>query len=236
MSEPTLPLSPETLAALRANLCAVIGPIEVAETLEDVVVDSRSTQWMNPANHGLWIFGRTDSGDVWAIDTQEADRVVILSHDLVWGEEVATPRDAACPVAATLAEAFAAARSGTLPIDYFTALEGEIPEEPTARLPFSAPGQLDGELGAPLPARPALLASIFGPDTGVRWDALEDAFFELEAVERAVLRSRYALAGGKPMTVEATAKTLGMTPDEVREEEARGIRWLKRLVARGAKQ
>lgn len=231
MPEPTLPLSPRTLALLQRHLAKVVGPIEFAETLAEVASESRSEEWRDPSAHGLYIFGRAASGDAWAVDTKEGDRIVVLSHDLLWEEEVANPREAMCVVAESLSDALEEARSNTLPVDYFTASEGEAFEEPDAKLTF-APGGLDAGLALPLADRPAVLAAFFGPDTAVTWDQLEEAFFELEATERAVLAARYGLFGGKPAPVETAAKTLGMTSEAVKEEEARGVRWLKRIVAR----
>lgn len=235
MHEPTIPLSAATLAVLRKNLCGVIGPMEIVETLTEVHTESHGEEWRNSSKSGLWIIGRAQNGDAWAIDAQEGERVVVISHDLLWEEEVDSAREAALPVADSLADALAAARAGTLPTDYFTASEGEIPEEPEARLPVGNPAAFDS-LPAPLSARPGLLVSIFGAGTTVTWEQLEDAYFELEPLERGVLSARLALAGGKPATLDEVAKTLQITPDEVKEEEARGIRWLKRLVARGVKK
>jgi len=231
MSQSTLPFRAGTRALLEKHLGRVVGPIEVVESLAEVETESHSEEWRDPAAHGLWIFGRAASGDAWAIDTREGDRIVVLSHDLLWEEEVEDPREALCVVAETLADALEEARSNTLPVDYFTATEGEAFEEPDAKLTF-APGGLDAGLALALADRPAVLAAFFGPDTGVTWDQLEEAFFELEATERAVVAARYGLFGGKPAPVELAAKTLGITPEAVREEETRGIRWLKRIVAR----
>ncbi len=234
MTEPSLPFRPTTLSLLRKHLARVVGPIEVVETLAEVVSESRSEEWRDPAAHDLWIFGRAANGDAWALDVREGERVVVLSHDLLWEEEVTDPREAMCPVADSLADAFEEARSNTLPFDYFSATEGEAFEEPDAKLTY-APGGLDAGLSLSQADRPAVLAAFFGPDTAVTWDQLEEAFFELEATERAVVAARYGLFGGKPATVEVAARTLGMTPDAVREEEARGIRWLKRIVSRAKK-
>ena len=233
MHEPTIPLSATTMALLRKNLCGVIGPMEIVETLAEVYSESHGEEWRNSAKAGLWVFGRAINGDAWAIDTQEDERVVVISHDLLWEEEVDSAREAALPVAASLGEALDAARAGTLPTDYFTASEGEIPEEPEARLPVGNPAAFDC-LPAPLSARAGLLVTLLGAGTTATWEQLEDAYFELEPLERAVLSARFALAGGKPSTLEEVAKTLQITPDEVTEHESRGARWLKRLVARGA--
>lgn len=231
MSEPAVPLRPPTLAALKKHLGKVVGPIEFVESLDEVVAESRGEHWHDVAAHGLWIFGRAQNGDAWAFDVKDGEKIVVLSHDLIWEEEVEDPREALCVVAENLLDALEEARSNTLPFDYFSATEGEAFEEPDAKLTF-APGGLDAGLALPIADRPAVLAAFFGPDTDVTWDRLEEIFFELEATERAVLAARYGLFGAKPATVEAAAKTLNLTPETVREEEQRGVRWLKRLAAR----
>lgn len=234
MPDPTIPLRPATLAALKKLLGRVVGPIEFLESLAEVDAESRSEEWRNPASKDLWIFGRAASGDVWAFDVKDGERVVVLSHDLIWEEEVPDSRDALCVVAESFADAMEEARSNTLPVDYFTATEGEAFEEPDAKLTF-APGGLDAGLNLRLADRPAVLAAFFGPDTAVSWDTLEEVFFELEATERAVLAARYGLFGAPPATADEVAKALSMTVEGVREEEQRGFRWLKRLVARPKK-
>lgn len=225
------PFSPGTLAHLKRHLGATVGPILFLPTLEDIVAESKGEEWHDPASHGLWIVGTALNGDAWAVDVNEGEQIVVLSHDLIWEEEVDTVRDAACVVAVNIAEALEEARSNTLPVDYFSAIEGESLDEPDSKLTF-APGGLDAGLAVPLPARPALLGALFGPDTGVTWDQLEEAFFQLEPTERAVLAARYGLFGGKPTPADAAAKALGLEPDVVATEETRGLRWLKRIVAK----
>ena len=234
MTEPTLPLRPTTLALLRRQLGRVVGPIEFAESLEEIDAESRGAEWRDAAGRGLWIFGRAHNGDAWAIDAQDGERIVVLSHDLVWEDEVDDLREACCVVAENLADALEEARFNTLPVDYFAATEGEALEEPDSKL-ANAPGSLDAGLSLPSSDRPAVLAAFFGPDTEVSWETFEDVFFELESPERAVLAARYGLFGGRPASVDSAAKTLGLTPEAVREEEARGVRWLKRLVTRPRK-
>ncbi len=234
MPESSPPFSAPVLALLTRNLGAVVGPIEVLPTLADMVAESRGEEWHDPAALGLWIIGTAANGDAWAIDVEEGEQVVVLSHDLVWEDEVESVREAACVVAANLAEALEEARSNTLPVDYFTAIEGESLDEPDSKLTFG-PGGMDAGLAVAVEARPALLGALFGPDTGVTWDELEEAFFQLEPTERAVLASRYGLFGGKPNPPDATAKTLGLDADTVAAEEARGLRWLKRLVTKAPK-
>lgn len=231
MPESSPPFSPAVIAHLKRNLGAVVGPIEFLPTFGDMVAESRGEEWHDPASHGIWIIGTAVNGDAWAVDVTEGEQIVVLSHDLIWEEEVDTLRDAACVVAANIAEALEEARSNTLPVDYFTAIEGEALDEPDSKLTFG-PGGMDAGLAVPAPARPAVLGALFGPDTGVTWDQLEEAFFQLEPTERAVLASRHGLFGGKPCSPDATAKALGMDPDTVASEETRGLRWLKRFVAK----
>jgi hypothetical protein len=228
--EPVVPLSPKTLNLLRSHLARVVGPIEFIETLAEMTAESRSEEWRRPADEGFWIFGRAGTGDAWAIDVKNGEQVVVLSHDLIWEQEAETVRDAACEVADSLADAISLAAHNALPEDYFAAIEGEALEEPDAKYSW-APGGLDAGLVVAAKDRPGVLASIFGTELPA-WEKLEEVFFELEAMERATLGARYGLFGGPPQTVEATAKSLDLSPDQVREEEARGLRWLKRLVKR----
>ncbi|MDP2315332.1 MAG: hypothetical protein Q8P41_20715 [Pseudomonadota bacterium] len=234
MSDATPPFSPALLALLKRHLGAVVGPMELMPSLADMVAESRGEEWHDPAAHGIWLIGTAVNGDAWAIDVNEGEQVVVVSHDLVWEDEVETLRDATCVVAANLAEALEEARSNTLPVDYFSAIEGESLDEPDSKLTFG-PGGMDAGLSVPPAARAAMLGALFGPDTGVTWDELEEAFFQLEPTERAVLASRYGLFGGKPTSAEGTAKALGLEADTVAAEEARGLRWLKRLVAKVTK-
>src|SRR5688572_15897198 len=88
------PFSPATLALVKRHLGVVLGPIEVHDSLAAMVADSTGEQWHDAASEGLWIFGSAGNGDVWAIDVQEGEQVVVLSHDLVWEDEVETVRDA----------------------------------------------------------------------------------------------------------------------------------------------
>lgn len=235
MPESSPPLSPPfsapVLAHLKRHLGSTVGPIELMPTFEDMVAESRGEEWHDPASQGLWIIGTAANGDAWAIDVNEGEQVVVLSHDLVWEDEVETVRDASCVVAVNIAEALEEARSNTLPVDYFSAIEGESLDAPDSQLTFG-PGGLDAGLAVPADARPAVLGALFGPDTGVTWDQLEEAFFQLEATERAVLASRHGLFGGKPCSPDATAKALGLDADSVTAEEARGLRWLRRIVAK----
>lgn len=228
--EPVVPLSPKTLNLLRSHLARVVGPIEFIETLSEMTAESRSEEWRRPADEGFWIFGRTGSGDAWALDVKNGEKVVVLSHDLIWGEEVENAREGSCEVADSLEDAISLAAHNALPMDYFAASEGEALEEPDAKYTW-APGGMDAGLAVAAKDRPGVLAAIFGAEQPA-WEKLEDVFFELEPMERAALGARYGLFGGPPQTLEATAQSLEMTVEQVREEEARGIRWLRRLVKR----
>lgn len=231
MPEPTLPLSAPVLSLLRRNLGRVIGPIEVVESFAEAVTESRSSDWQNLGAQGLWVIGRAINGDLWAIDVKDKERVVVLSHELILPGEVDDPREAMCVVAENLSDALEEARSNTLPIDYFSATEGEALEEPDSKLSY-APGGLDAGLAVPASRQGDVLEALFGAGTAVKWEVLEEIFFELETSERAVLAARYGLFGGSTATVEEAAKSLGLTADMVRDEEKKGLRWLKRLAAR----
>lgn len=229
MPDPQLPFTPATLAVLRDQLCGVVGPVELAETLAHVARDSRDAHWQHPARHGLWIVGTALNGDAWAIDVQEDERVVILSHDLLRSEEVDDPREAAIAVAPSLAAALELARAGALPRDSYEAKARQPADEAggEADVTIDLP-DTDHELSPE--ARAAVLVTLLGPGSGVEWDDLEDALYDLGPMERAVLRQRHGLAGARPLPLAETALALGIPQREVKELEKAGVSALRRLL------
>lgn len=224
MPDSTLPLSPATLALLRARLGEVVGPIELALSLDQVVQDSRDPRWQAPAAHGLWIVGAAINGDAWALDVQAGERLVVLSHELLLSGEIEDPRDAAHPAAASLAEALA--RPAALPRDHHEAgqrlPEGDDPTFPHPPLDLSGAGST-----LPPEGRGPVLTALFGADSGVAWEDLEDALFELGPLERAVLRLRLGLDGDPPLSVTLTAVETGLGAALVRQLEESARRTLR---------
>jgi hypothetical protein len=232
VSRPPLPFRPATLALLARHLGQVCGPVGFVADLHDAAAVSRGVPWRNPGRHGLWIVGFTASGDAWAVDVQEDERVVLLSHHLLCEGDVVAPRDALCAVADSLADALARAAAGTLPRSYFAAVELPPPAEPPPRDVCAGIPSLEERLAAPeaCPDEAAVLAAIFGAGSGVTWERLDDAIPCLDELGRAVVSRRFGLLDGAPLSVAATAQTLGLTPDRVEQIEARGVAWLRRWV------
>lgn len=115
-------LSPRTRSCLRRQLGRSFAHLDVLD-VPAIGQAGSDDLWQHPTQHGLIVFGAAPNGDAWAIDLRRGERVVLLSHDLIWEEEVDSPRKGLEPVATSLRQAFAWARSCALPIDYYDALE-----------------------------------------------------------------------------------------------------------------
>jgi len=88
-----------------------------------LVRDNRDPVWQRAHEDGLVLFGSGPAGDGWAIDVRRGERVVLLAHDAIWGEQVDSARGALTPVARSLSQALEWAEQCALPIDYYEALD-----------------------------------------------------------------------------------------------------------------
>ena len=115
-------LSRPARTTLRRNLARSFDHLDVLR-LGEIGRNSVDDVWQRPIDHGLILFGSAPNGDAWAVDLRRGERVVVLAHDLIWGEMVDSPRKGLEPVAKSLQETLAWARDCALPVDYYDALE-----------------------------------------------------------------------------------------------------------------
>ena len=114
------PLRSATRTRLKKHLGRSYEHLDV-HSAAALVRENRDEVWKAPVENGLLIFGAAANGDAWAIDVARGERVVLLSHDRIWDQQVRTPRGALEPIAGSLSETLAWAEDCALPVDYYDA-------------------------------------------------------------------------------------------------------------------